>query len=124
MIAKRRYATQTQTVSLAETLYNLFRSHVGLHNGLTKPEIMRATYGSSLKAMNRFEQDFYWRHKILSLIHRFRNTTKMFIVSSKIGDDNVFYVVKAPDKTQFYKKKCLKEIYGMRVNMEKCNRAV
>ncbi len=121
---KRHQQTKTITTTMTSEIYNLFKNHIGTTNGLTKREIMQSVYGTRLNLMSMYEQDYYWRHVVLSVIHRLRNTTKMFIVSSNEKNDKLFFVVKDYGEANDYKEKCNKEISGMKHNMDKVERAV
>jgi len=122
---KQKQVAKEKTISLSDTIYEIFKHRAGIENGLTRREIMDLVYGGRLRTMERFEQEFYWRHSICSVIHRLRNVTKMFIISTTLGrDEKLFYVVKTQDEAEYYKNKCKKEINGLERNMRKCETAV
>lgn len=115
--------TETIQVSLTDSLYELFKEHIGKENGIDQKDIMSHIYG---KRMPYYQEMFIWYRKILPAMHYLRKNTKCFLISSWVKTEErttinltpdyerIFYVLKSKEELKHYKVRCKKQIKGLK----------
>ncbi len=118
---KRKQKTKTEQTTVSKRLYELFRTHIGLENGLTQEEILIRTFG---RGKSFLESYYDWRNSILPAMHRLRKTTKMFIVSGKLHEKFIFFVMKRPQEQYEYEERLTKDKKGIEKSIQRSKKAL
>ena len=112
---------QTKQVLLSQELYDLFKNHIGLENGLTKHQILKKIYSTS----DNFLQSYYdWNHKVAPCFRQLRRDTKMFIVSGELFSKRVYFVLQSEQELEWFKRRNIKQMKGLKGSNMKANKAV
>ena len=122
-LAKRKgkQKVKTKQTTVSKLLYELFKNHIGLESGLTQEEILIKIFG---RGKSFLESYYDWRNSILPSMHRLRKTTRMFIVSGKLHEKFIFFVMKRPQEQYEYEERLTKDKKGIEKSIQRSKKAL